>query len=220
MRGLAPIAPIAPIALIVALAAGCGGGGSTTSTTPTIPQQLSGIPHSGSCAKNGISTRGAAGTCKAGGTTIIVANNGEWLRMKDYAVQVTGVRTATNLGSRAAANFTPGGLFVVVTLRVRNSGSNAQPFDETSKLAYLLVDGTEYAEVQDAESELGSSFHKTALVIKPGATATGTVVFDPPQAHAVHAGATGSRLVFLNAEDSTNGLPQLGFRAIGFIRLG
>jgi hypothetical protein len=212
MRRLGPLYVL--IALIVVLAAGCGSGASTN------PLQLSGIPRSASCDKNGISTGSAAGTCTAGGTTIIVANNGQWLRMKDYAVQVTGVRTATHLGSRAASNFTPGGQFVVVTLRVRNSGSKAQPFDQTSKLAYLLADGTEYPEVQEAENELASSFQKAALVIKPGATATGTVVFDPPQAHAAHAGTTGSQLVFLNAEDSTNGLPRLGFRAIGFVRLG
>ena len=207
---------VAPIALIAVLAAGCGSGG----TTPTIPLQLSDIPHSGSCDKNGISTSGAAGTCTAGGTTIIVANNGHWLRMKEYAVQVTGVRTAMYLGDRAAPNFTPGGKFVVVTLRVKNSGSKAQRFDQTSKLAYLLVDGTEYPEVQGAENELASSLYKTALAIKPGATVTGTVVFDPPEEHAMHAGATGSRLVFLNPEDSTNGLPRLGFRSIGFLRLG
>lgn len=213
MRSLATLA-----LLLAATAAGCGGSGKTTPTA-TIPLQLSGIPHSHSCDKSGISTRGAAGTCMAGPTKIIVADKGDSLHMKEFAVQVIGIRTTAHLGNRAASNFGRNTKFVVVTLRVTNSGSKAQPFDETSQLAFLLVDGKEYAEVQGAEAELASSFYNTTRAVKPGGSATGTVVFDPPQKHAAHAGNAGSYLVVLNSEDSGNGVPRLGFRAIGFVPL-
>jgi hypothetical protein len=205
---------LALLSLLVVVAVGCGGGKHAN------PLQVSGVPSSADCDKKGISTDAAReGACVVGLTAITAANRDHWLRMKDYAVRVAGVRTATHLGNRASVNFMAGGEFVVVTLRVKNVGPAAERFDRNSKLAFLLVDGTEYLEVPGAEDELLDSFHAHGKVIKPGRIRSGTVVFDPPQEHAKNVRAEGSHLVFLNAEDSGNGYPRLGFRAIGFIRL-
>jgi hypothetical protein len=84
---------------------------------------------------------------------------------------------------------------------------------------YLLVDGTEYGEVQAAEKELAGSLDKDGPLIKPGAEGTGTVVFDPPASGADSIRDKGSYVVFLDSDETSNGYPRLGFRSIGFIRL-
>ena len=205
------------LALLIALVgvvAGCGGG------KHSVVLQVSDVPSSQDCDTKGISTSAAkAGTCDVSGTKVIVANQGQSLGMKDYAVQVLGIRMSSQLGNRAAENFTPAGRFVIATLRVKNTGTTPQRFDATSKLAYLLVDGTEYAEVPAAEAQLHNSFNKAGSSIKPGRSATATVVFDPPAGHAKNAGADKSYVVFLNPQDAGNGYPRVGFDALGFIRL-
>lgn len=201
-------------ALVVALAAGCGG-----SKNPSLPTQLSDLPSSTSCDEKGISTDAArTGTCTAESTRITVANRHQPLSMQDYDAQVVSVRTADELGQRAAQNFTPDGKFVIVSLRVKNTGSTAQRFDRNADQAYLLVDGKEYGEVQGAEDELPGSFSKDGAAIEPGAEGTGTVVFDPPADSAKSLSDKGY-VVFLDSNETTNGYPRLGFRSLGFIRL-
>lgn len=204
----------ATLTLLVAVTAGCGGG------KHQIQLQLSDLPSSTSCNNEGISTSEArAGTCVAGSTKITVANRGEQLQMEDYAVSVLGVRTTEHIGRRAAPNFTPDGKFVIVSLQITNTGSSPQSFDTNSDIAYLLVGGTEYGEVPQAEDLLPGSLKKDGSSIKPGDAGSGTVVFDPPASGANDLGSTGSYIVFLETNETTNGYPRLGFRSIGFIRL-
>jgi hypothetical protein len=139
--------------------------------------------------------------------------------MKGYSVRLVGLRRAKSLGSRAASNFTPGGEFVIATLGVTNSGSKPLQFDRAANLGYLLAGGTEFQEVPGAEKEVSDSFAAHGPTIKPGKTATGTLVFDPPAGQASKAGAKGSYLVFFNPGDAGNGLPRVGSPAIGLIRL-
>ena len=203
------------LALLVFLAAGCGG-----SKQATIPLQVSDVPSSPSCDKKEISTSEARpGTCHVDTTKITVADRGKWLQMKGYAVRVAGVETSGRMGSHFASNFTPDGEFVIATLQVRNTSAKRQRFDGSSNLAYLLVDGTEYAEEPQAEAELRGSFVKDGVVLKPGGVGTGTVVFDPPATHAKNRNAAGSHIVFLNPDETGNGYPRLGFPSLGFIRL-
>jgi hypothetical protein len=208
---------LAILALLAAVAAGCGGSGKEQST---IPLQLSKLPSSPGCKRSGISTRAARpGTCTAGGTKFTVADRTGSLRLNGYTARLSGIRQASNLGSRAAANFTPDGKFVVATLRVTNSGSKPLQFDRAANLGFLLAGGTEYQEVPGAEKELHDSFSAHGPTIKPGGVGTGTIVFDPPADRANKAGGKGSYLVLLNPEDAGNGLPHLGTPAIGLIRL-
>jgi hypothetical protein len=204
------------LALLIALlgiVAGCG-----SKSSP--PLQVSGVPSSQDCDAKGISSSaGKAGTCDVSGTKVTVTARGGPLRMKGYTVQVVGIRMSSQLGNRAAANFTPSGQFVIATLRVTNTGTKRQRFDSTAKFAYLLVDGTEYAEVPAAEGQLRSSFHRAGSSIKPGQSATASIVFDPPADHAKNVGGDKSYVVFLNAQDAGNGYPRVGFSALGFIQL-
>jgi hypothetical protein len=202
-------------ALVVVLAAGCGG-----SKKSSFPTQVSAIPSSASCDKKGISTDEAnAGTCVASGTRITVANKARWLAMKDYAARVTDVRTADRVGDFAGPNFTPEGKFVVVSLQAKNTGKKAQRFDPKSNMAYLLLDGKEYAEVAQAEEGLAGSFHADGKPIEPGAVGNGTVVFDAPAKSVEKLGDAGSHVVFLDTYENENGYPRLGFPTLGFIRL-
>ena len=202
--------------LLVALAAGCGSGNDNNH--PTL--QLSDLPSSASCDNKGISTSDArTGTCVAGSTHITAANKGQWLQMRGYAVRVESVRTADELGQRAAQNFAKDGKFVIVSLAVKNTGPAALDFDKSSDIAYLLVNGTEYEELTAAEDLLPGSLHKDGSSINPGHVGNGTVVFDPPASGASTLNSEGSYVVFLDTDETTNGYPRLGFRSIGFIRL-
>jgi hypothetical protein len=203
---------LAVVTLLIVVAAGCGG------SKHAGPLQVTEVPSSPSCDQKGISTSAAqSGTCHVDTTKIRVAGKGRWLKMKDYDVRLSGVQTKERIGNHFASNFTPDGQFVIATLQARNTSAKPQRFDASSNLAYLLVDGTEYLEVPGAE--LGGSFAKDDAEIAPGQVATGTVVFDPPAAHAKNLDSAGSHIVFLDSDETGNGYPRLGFRSLGFIQL-
>ena len=202
-------------ALVVVLVAGCGG-----SKKASFPTQVSGVPSSKSCDAKGISTDAAEpGTCVASGTRITVANRAQWLKMQGYDARLAGIRTAARVGKFAGPNFTPDGKFVIVRLQARNTGSKVQSFDSMGNMAYLLVDGTEYAEIPQAEDGLADSFHADGAPIDPGRVGSGSVVFDVPEQHLAKLQEAGSYVVFLNTDENENGYPRLGFPSLGFIRL-
>ena len=201
--------------LVVVFVAGCGG-----SKKVSFPTQVSGVPSSKSCDAKGISTDAAEpGTCVVSGTRITVANRAQWLRMQGYDARVASVRTADRVGNFAGPNFIPNGKFVVVSLQAKNTGNQAQRFDPKSNMAYLLVDGTEYAEVAQAAQGLAGSFKADRASIAPGDVGNGTVVFDVPEQHLANLHKAGSYVVFLNTDENENGYPRLGFPSLGFIRL-
>jgi hypothetical protein len=200
------------------MSAGCGGKKATPSEKTTSSERSSTTTD---CDRKGITTTVAReGACVVNGSRITVADKAHWLRMKDYDVRVDGLRTAATLGKFSANTFETGGQFIVVTLRVKNTGRVPRAFDTSSNLVFLLVDQQQFAEIPDAETESPDSFRSHGGPIDSGQTRSGTIVFDLPPEHVPNLRARGSDLVFLNFADGGKGLPYVGTTpAIGFIRL-
>jgi hypothetical protein len=208
------------VSLVVA--AGCGGAKKSApqKTTQTTPQTTESSSRT-DCDRKGITTQAAReGVCVVKSTTITVADNAHWLHMNDYDARVTGVRAAATVGTLSADTFQSGGAFVIVTLRVKNTGTVPRAFDRTSKLVFLLVDQKQYGEIPPAELAAPDSFRSHDGAIEPGQVETGTIVFGLPLVHAQSVRARGSDLVFLNFDEAGTGFPLVGrTAAIGFIRL-
>jgi hypothetical protein len=173
------------------------------------------------CAPLEITTPAAReGVCVANGTTVTAVDRAHLLHMNEYEAELAGVRTAASLGELSADKLQRGGQFVVVTLRVKNTGKVARAFDRTSNLVFLLVDRKQYPETLGAGAASPGSFSSHGAEIEPGQFHTGTIVFDLPLEHARNVRARGSDLVFLNFGDEGRGFPMVGTTpAIGFLRL-
>ena len=71
------------------------------------------------------------------------------------------------------------GMFCMVTVSVRNVGTQAQPFDESNQKAYDEK-GARYSHDAPAEYDANAGAHTWFLQIEPGSQVTGKLVFDVP----------------------------------------
>jgi hypothetical protein len=187
---------------------------TSTSTTATEGAPIEEIvanaarvdPEEVECGDEGIeSVLGSAGTCSANGTEYVVADYGEELELDTLTARIDEIEeTDTVRGDYLKPREAKNGVYSVATLSITNEGSGTQVFDDFGEQVQLKAGTATYNEPFNVLNGVATdSFLWQAKKIKPGATESGTVVFDIPELAAEELAANGSIQV-LNFGDEGN----------------
>lgn len=230
MRILGRVRGTLVLAVIAASVSSCGSTTQTITktvqagaTTPTT--DLSGVSSEDegvdtrSCDSQGINADvGNEGRCEEDGKTYVVANRASELRLRTLAVRLGDVTTTNTITSDLGETDTADGVFVVFHLTVRNRSNTPKTFSTgtSSQVAMVIGDNT-YSDDFDVQNGYAvDSFLWQSKEIQPGASQSGTAVFDIPRRAAAGIDKTGN-LDVINFGDSVDF--DDGIKEIGVIRL-
>jgi hypothetical protein len=162
------------------------------------------------CQQDGITLAGTrTGTCLSNSLKLTVVNRGGRLMLSGYSVTVTGTRVTKSIsGQDGAPSTRANGEFVIVALRVTNTGSSPleQPVDaELVSTEVFQADGVAEGSLQP----LG------VFPLRRGASATTHLVFDVPAAAVGVAVQGGSVLVPGDSDSTIQTDTQLGVSRLG-----
>jgi hypothetical protein len=187
---------------------------TSTSTTATEGAPIEEIvanaarvdPEEVQCGDEGIeSVLGSGGTCSANGTEYVVADYGDELELDTLTARIDEIEeTDTVRGDYPKPRESKNGVYSVATLSISNEGNGTQVFDDFGEQVQLKAGTATYSEPFNVLNGVATdSFLWQAKKIKPGATESGTVVFDIPELAAEELAASGSIQV-LNFGDEGN----------------
>jgi Domain of unknown function (DUF4352) len=194
---------------VVAVLAGCGDDNDNDKSV-TKPATVS-------CESKGINaTTGNVGTCARDGVTYTVVNKNQTLPLEELDARVVNVETTKEVVADPKRKAKASGLYVIVTLQVKNKSGTDQQFGGPGFEQMLLAGGGhQYPEGGSANSVLKNSF-LTVGKIGSGKTATGKGSFDVPRK--IGADLTKSKAVLAIANFTDAG--KLGqTKRLGIIRL-
>lgn len=130
----------------------------------------------GDCRSKRINLRRGEGSCYAqGGRRLKVVNKARQLSLEEMDVGYRGVRLARRLGS-GRDTLRPKGIYVVLTLDIANKLNYAADFNAGQVQLILGASASQPEPFADRASK--RSLELAATGLRPGRSATGTVVFD------------------------------------------
>ena len=193
---------------VLVVLAGCGGddNGKTATKQATV-----------SCESKGINdTVGNVGTCARNGITYTVVNKNQTLSLEELDARVLKVETTKNVVATPTRKAKAQGVFVIVTLQIKNHSGGDWKFSGPGfEQTLLAAGGHQYPEGASATSVLKNSFLGVGK-IGSGKTVTGKVTFDVPKKFGADLTKSKAVLAVVNFNDAGN----LGAtKRLGIIRL-
>lgn len=146
------------------------------------------------CGQKKITLRGGReGTClDFSGHRVKVVNRASLLRLHDMDVKLKSVRVRRAVGT-GPYRVQAAGVFVVVTVRIRNNLNGTALFRPAEMLLVLGSDTLVDSSV--AEASVADSFVSKGGLIRRNHSRTGSVIFDVPETDAEHLAADGNIVI-------------------------
>ncbi|HMJ01694.1 MAG TPA: hypothetical protein VK506_02060 [Conexibacter sp.] len=197
---------------------------TTTSTAPTTTPGRGGRASRAreaaqSCAALGISQPPYnEGACTQDGVRFVVANGRSLLSLRTLSLALQGFSVTEEL-RRAGQRATPQGVYILVSVKVRNLTSAVQHVAVGQTL--LTMNEQEFVEAEAAERiHPGALAFAQRATIGPGEVVTGVVIFDIPLSEIERVTRDGVLLVANFGADREAARRGSGPSQIGQIRIG